>query len=196
MSRVARWGAGELAHVRAGVQGGGGGRGARPRVLTLTCITPGNSITSECWGDGVGPAREERGGAEWHWVNTDALNPTASPWGPSTLHPSSPRTPAWSGQENHGAAKGPPCPWWSHSLGHRSKGGPNGSCTHPARGCPPGRALFAGAACYLGKLDPICFLRSTALACPRRREGRKLEGTQREWAGDAAGGKSIFSFLS
>lgn len=101
MSRAARWGAGELAHVRAGVQGAGaglvgGGGGARLCVLTLACITPGNSITSECWGDGVGPAREERGRAEWRRVNAAALSPhpTASPWGPSALHLSSSCTPA------------------------------------------------------------------------------------------------------
>lgn len=86
MSRAARWGAGELAHVRAGVQGAGAGRGARPRVLTPASITPGNSIASECWGDGVGPAREEHGCAERHWVDTAALSPhpTTSPWGPCT----------------------------------------------------------------------------------------------------------------
>lgn len=64
-------------------------------VRALTRTTPGSSITSECWGDSVGPAREEWGRAEWHRLNTAALrsHTTTSPWGLSTLHPSSPCIP-------------------------------------------------------------------------------------------------------
>lgn len=89
-------------------------------VRALTRTTPGSSITSECWGDSVGPAREEWGRAEWHRLNTAALrsHTTTSPWGLSTLHPSSPCTPAL-----HAHAKSP-----TAEAGESTMAQPRGHC--------------------------------------------------------------------
>lgn len=161
-----------------------------------------NSVTSEHWGDGAGPIIEDRGRAEWHWVNAAGSSPYPNtfPWGPSTLHPSSPRTPVQftlhpsfpcSGRAAAAGAGKSTTTWprghcvLDKDKLHWGKAGLKESCMQLARGWPPSCALFVGAA---GRV-PL------SSSWEQRGQNTRLEGTGREWVVDGAGGKLIFSFL-